>query len=152
MHYFDHTTDNRIQYLYFMRSLLLLKLPILAKSWCASLLPTTSMWRCCWGQRTVPKWRLSGWMVVAVMLLWTIDQCFMPWDKWWVGLWHRRHIEVPIGTVENKQWYRSLMLMHSTVHVPGYRCTCTVKEFFFFFSRKTKKILLPTHVPFFTYV
>ena len=38
MHYFDHTIDNRIQYLYFMRSLLLLKSPILAKSWCASLL------------------------------------------------------------------------------------------------------------------
>ena len=36
MHYFDHTIDNRIQYLYFMRLLLLLKSPILAKSWCVS--------------------------------------------------------------------------------------------------------------------
>ena len=38
MHYFDHTTDNRIKFFYFIRSLLLSKSPILAKSWCASLL------------------------------------------------------------------------------------------------------------------
>ena len=37
MHYFDHTTDNRIKFFYFIRSLLLSKSPILAKSWCASL-------------------------------------------------------------------------------------------------------------------
>ena len=37
MHYFDHTTDSKIKFFYFIRSLLLSKSPILAKSWCASL-------------------------------------------------------------------------------------------------------------------